>query len=233
MTKRIKSTIIFVSIGILILSAVFIPLTFFVFLKPRLNAPSAPSVILTESRICATTSEVENAKSYVFKFTSPNSQTIEIISTTPTIYININENNYSNEFEYAGVYQVKCCVVGEKESSRSAYSPITEFEKYVKLTKPSAHSYTSNSESIISWESIKNADLYDIYITSSTLATKFYTYTPLTSINIETISLKALFVELEIPFGNYEILIIAKNSTNPYFLQSLNSDPISFNYSVN
>lgn len=227
-----KSKIIVWSlVGVLILAAIFLPLTFLVFLKkPLLNSPNAPTLIITETKIIATTNEVEGAKSYIFRFTTPNDDNIEITSSQSSVYVDMSDSSsadYVGDFGLAGIYQVKVYAVDE--DSKSDYSQSTTFERYIKLTKPTISTYNSNSQLFVRWAKIESANLYEIYITSSTQETKVVQIFSSNS-DFENFNVYSNMATLDLPSGDYQLAVVAKNSTNTYYTESLFSTPLSFNY---
>lgn len=229
-----KTKILIIFIVIVVLAAIFIPLTFFVFLKKSpLNSPNAPSLILTDTKICASTNEIEGAKSYIFKFTTPNNNVIKVTSPIPSIYIdtNLESSEYVGDFNIAGIYEVKCSAVGEDAILESDYSQGSIFEKYIKLNKPTTNIYTSNNSMMLRWSNIANANKYEIYITSSTQPTQKIEFTSsINSVEFENFNLETYLNSSDLPYGQYQISIVAKNSTNKYYIESLSSNPITFIY---
>ncbi len=231
MSTKIKILII---VGAIVaLAAIFIPLTFFVFLKKsNLPAPNAPTLILTDTKIFASTNEIDGATSYIFKFTTPNNTIIKITSASPSIYIDTNteSSEYVGDFSLAGIYEVKCSAVGEDLNLASDYSQGAPFEKYVKLTKPTTNLYTSSNRLIFRWATIDHANLYEIYITSSTEPTQKVQYISINNLEFEIFELENYMINSALAYGEYQVSIVAKNSTNNYYLESLSSAPITFNY---
>lgn len=139
-------------------------------------------------------------------------------------------NQYVGSFEQAGIYEITVCAVGEGENSKSAYSEKTVFERYIKLKQPIVNTYYSNSQLMIQWEKIEKANLYELHITSSTQETKVVTRTSSLFGEFESINLSTIITTLELPHGDYQLSVIAKNSTNVYYTESFFSTPISFNH---
>jgi hypothetical protein len=232
MTKKTKIIIISIVVSILALSAIFLPLTFVVFLaKKPLTIPNAPTLILTETRLSAETNSIEGANSYIFKFITPNNNIIKIISSIPSMYIelyNSESSQYFGDFESAGVYGVSCSAVGEEESLQSHYSEITNFDRFIKLETPSVTLDTTNEQKIV-WQLIRNANSYEIFITSATEETKSITITP-SVMGSEMRTIASIMNSLSLPIGTYQISVVAKNSTNNYYTDSFSSTPITFTY---
>ncbi len=225
-TKLIVNIIVW---GILGLAAIFIPLTFLVFLKvDKLPPPTILEVISTQTKIYISADDVEGAKYYVFEFSSAQFEKIEIISSTPSTYIDLENSlaTVSDQFKTAGMYSVKCYVVGQHPQSKSDYSEIKEFERRLTLNTPTID-FVSNTNSIL-WTDIEFADLYEIYITSATTSTKIvehqHTDNPT---NTQSVSITQLITQTQLNSGQYQLHIIAK-SNNSYFNDSTISNSIIF-----
>lgn len=221
-------------LSIVILGAIFIPLTFFVFLKtPTPRTPDAPTFVLTETKIFAETNEIEGAKHYIFKFKTPTNNSIEILSATPSVYVDmfdLEKNQYVSGFENAGIYEITVCAVGESEKSQSSYSEKTLFERYIKLKQPTVNYYHSNNQLMLQWQKVEKTTSYELYITSINQETKTVKLEPSLFGEFETVNLDTIIKNLNIPFGDYQVSIIARNTTSTFYIESFFSNPISFNY---
>lgn len=228
-----KSKIItFTIIGILALFTILASLIFVIFLRPiTIGIPDAPTLSLTNSRIYLTTNKVEEAQNYMFRFISPNNNTIKFISSTPSLYIdfyNSETKQYLSDFYQAGIYEVKCCAIGGNNNSGD-YSLGTTFERYIQLDKPSMNLYEENLDRILQWGTIQHANRYDIYFTSANYSTQVYEHTASLD-DFQFISLSSIMTTLKLSNGEYQISIVAKNTENVYFTESLFSTPITFIY---
>lgn len=230
-----KNKIILLStvIGVLVLSAIFLPLTFFVFTKkPNLPTPDTPSIMITNSKFSAKVNDIKGAQGYLFRILTPNNTTVDIFSETPSIYREMTDSitgETLSEFSQAGEYRISCSAIAKDSSFNSSFSNTKIFERYIKLKKPTVNLYTENDISRIRWESVNNATVYDIQINSITQL-KVFTFNPLQNIEIQDISLTDIFVDLNLPHGEYQIFVFAKNPDNPYYTQSFESNLIAFEY---
>lgn len=227
MSKKAFKIILFSIIG---LAIIIVPLVFFVFLRVGpLTIPSLPEVVITETNLYVSTNEIQGANSYIFKFTSPDDNIIEISSSEASINISLYDieiNEFLGEFEKAGQYSVVCCAVGN--ASKSEFSTGTEFDRYIKLEKPVISLYNDDGETMLRWASINNANRYDIYFNSLEEAPEIYEYIPSDNeSSTETISINEIINELDLTEGNYQILVVARN-TNTFYNESLSSLPINF-----
>lgn len=226
MSKKVK-IILFSIIGLV---AVIVPLIFFVFLKGGvLSIPNLPDVVITETNLYVSTNEIQGANSYIFKFTSPDNNIIEISSPEASINIILYDtetNEFLGEFEKAGQYSVVCCAVGN--GTKSGFSSSKNFDRYITLERPDISLYNDDGEIMLIWGSINNANRYDIYFTSIEETAEIYEYIPTNNeSSIETVSIDELIDELNLNLGNYQIQIVAKN-TNDFYIESSSSLPINF-----
>ncbi|MDD4110319.1 MAG: hypothetical protein PHS54_02070 [Clostridia bacterium] len=216
--------------SIVVLAIISFSLIYFVFLRVNpLTTPNVPTVVVTETHLYASTNEIEGANSYIFKFTSPDNNIIKISSVTPNIEIELYDeetNQYLGEFEKAGQYDVKCCAVGNK--TQSQYSVGVDVDRYINLEKPVVNLFDSDGEYTLSWASIKNANCYDIYITSLDEDPAIYEYTPNESgTSVETLPLSVVINELDLENGTYQVIVVAKNS-NEFYIENVSALPIMF-----
>lgn len=234
MEGKTKTIILSVVASIIILSAIFLPLTFFVFLKKNiLTTPNSPIVITTNTKLSASTNKIEGAKRYLFKITTPSGNVLDILSETPSIYIDM-LNNISNEplseFSEAGEYTVTCSAIAEKASLDSLQSTAAIFERYIQLKKPTPVFYKQNNIPRLRWENVKNATAYELHINSTDHTEVYLLSASSGTSDMETFILTDIFEELNLPHGDYQLILVAKNIENLYFTQSKESSSILFKF---
>lgn len=234
MERKTKTILISTIVGVVVLAIILLFLTFFVFLKKNiLPTPAAPSIIATNTKLSIETESVDGAKGYLFKIYNPTENVLSIFSEQPAIYVEM-LNQFTGKpntaFSQAGIYKVACIAISNESNLDSKQSSITEFERFIELDKPVVNSYIKNNKTTLSWESINNATTYEIHINSIFQSEVFNIESTFHLSGVETFSLTDLFESLSLETGEYQIIIIAKNTDNSYFSQSLESNSIIFNY---
>jgi hypothetical protein len=232
---KTKTILLSVIIGILVLTAIIVPVVFFVFLKERpLPVPNAPFVApLTETKLNIEVDEINKAKGYSFKILNPNNETITILTENPYLYIemvNPITGKPQSFFSVAGEYEVSCSATSNKPHLDSKYSEKAIFERLIKLEKPTINLHEKNNSQFLNWQNIENATHYDMYIASNVFSGLYSFSSTQNTSSIEKVSLNNLFEDLNLDSGEYQIQIIAKNIDNPYFISSFESDPVLFDY---
>lgn len=230
MSKKAKITIICLAVAIVVIAAVVIPLAVLKFNSPtQLKTPAQPEVIESTDLIVIKTSQIENAKRYVFEITIPNDKG-QTTTTTLASDSNVLTLDFLNQhaslkpyFDYAGVYSVKCYAVAENESDNSLKSPPKNFTRQLTLNQPEL---VRKNGSFI-WEGVNHADYYEIEITSNNTSNTKVVVATQTADGLQSITLNSLIEEFNLQANQYSICIRAC-SDNPYYTSSYYSNQILF-----
>lgn len=226
MSKKAKITIICLAVAIVVIAAVVIPLAVLKFNSPtQLKTPAQPEVIESTDLIVIKTSQIENAKRYVFEITIPNgtTQTLESDSNVLTLDFLNQSSTLKPYFDYAGVYSVKCYAVAENESDNSLKSPPKNFTRQLNLNQPEL---VRKNGSFI-WEGVNHADYYEIEITSNNTSNTKVVVATQTADGLQSITLNSLIEEFNLQANQYSICLRAC-SDNPYYTSSYYSNQILF-----
>lgn len=231
---KTKKIILLTITGVFIFAAIFIPLTFFVFLREDvLPSPNNPIVTVTNTKLSIETDEIKGAKQYLFNITNPSGNVLKVYSEHPSIYIemlNPISGEFFPDFSEAGEYKVTCSAIAKKSVLDSKESSVTSFERYIKIKTPAINLLNEEDITQLFWERVKNATSYELQINSLN-SSEIYTFSPSSNPSgIETLSLTNIFKTLTLPADNYQLIVVANNTQNSYFIQSEESNPILFKF---
>lgn len=227
MSKKNKIILIVLSILILIIASGVIIFSVLKFnSNKQLKTPSQPQVFQSTDLIVIKTSQIDGSIKYIFEITTPNSDKFNFENTTNILTLDFagETSSFKEKFGYAGIYTVQCYAVAENSNNNSYKSNPTNFERKLSLFAPEI----SRKNGAFVWEKIKNADYYEIQISSNEA-----TYTKVLQATeniegIESINLTNLIHEFELQPNQYAISIRAC-SENKYYITSFYSNTILFN----
>lgn len=175
----------------------------------KLETPTKPIVLQSENLISIETSKIENAENYTYEITTANGNNVLTFERESNILILdfLNESeNLKEDFNIAGIYHVR--IFASSRNDKSYYSPVVSFERNLKLNTPNL----SKTNSELSWNSVNNAEFYEIFV-SSNEGNKIYT-TSKTSISLNTLK-----TELNLQPGLFSFCVKACSNNN-YFIDS-------------
>ena len=171
------------------------------------SAPSAVESFDDGENVMLKVSQNENYAGYRFKFVL-NEEEIIFDSKTNVIYA-----SEVDGLVVGNRYNVSACYRGESEGSNSSYSKEINWTYYAVLSSPQVE-YDEEENSII-WESVANADYYQVY----------YTGTDKGSVRVEEPSFS-----LEGLTGGVREFVVVAHSLQDYLMASKASEPVTCEY---
>lgn len=226
MSKKNKIILIILSILILIIASGVIIFSVLKFnSNKQLKTPSQPQVFQSTDLIVIETSQVDGATKYMFEITTPNSDKYSFENSTNILTLDFagETSSLKSNFDYAGIYTVQCYAVAENANNNSYKTNPTNFERTLSLLAPEI----SRKNGAFVWEKIKNADYYEIQISSNEATYTKVLQATETLEGIESITLANLIQEFELQPNQYSISIRAC-SENKYYITSYYSNTILF-----
>jgi len=212
-------TVILSTIAVVGISAAFL-------LNYNTYAPNSPLVLDDGQNIYISTSLNDNYKGYRFKFVDENNKETIIDSEKNQL---TTDELLENKLVLGQTYKISVCYLAENVGNNSEYSKKIswKFQKYLDMPDIRYDSYNS----LLSWQSVDNADFYRIYISGEEDYIEVYE----TSYNIQSLDGGEKTINVTSHSNNENYLTSNKsNSLNITLIHYLNSfTSIDFDSSTN
>ena len=223
MSKKSKIILICLAALIVVAVGVTLPLVLIRFNENKQLASPTVEVFESENLIVFQASKINNAKEYKFIITTPDGSTLPFSSESNIFSLDFeNESSsWKERFNVAGIYSVQCYAVAEDANNNSFKSAPLNFTRILQLKTPRLEKQGKN----FIWDTILNADIYEIIISSNNGSTSKI-FTPIDGY-IQSVSLTTLIKEFNLISGQYTITVKAA-SNNDYYLASVYSNQQTF-----
>ena len=223
MSKKSKIILICLAVLVVVIAAITVPLVLIKFNgTPKLTPPSV-EVFESENLIVFNASKVEGAKEYQFIITMPDGTSPTYSSPTNAFTLDFLGGSSALKSKFvAGKYSVQCYVTAEDAKNNSFKSNPVFFTRTLQLNAPRLDKQGKN----FIWETVKNANLYEIIISANNgTVSKFVEGI---EGSIQEISISSLKTEFDLQKNVEYIITVRAFSENEYYSTSFYSNGLEF-----